>query len=78
MVGRATFADNTQVFEHIWLPDASQVALGAPWDPNSPEWVIWEVQVPKFEVTFFGEWGRHGSPWADTLGKRSHGLQEGF
>ena len=25
-----------------------------------------------------GEWGRHGSPWADTLGKQSHGLQEGF
>ena len=24
------------------------------------------------------EWGRHGSVWADTLGKRSHGLQEGF
>ena len=24
------------------------------------------------------EWGRHGSPRADTLGKRSHGLQEGF
>ena len=27
---------------------------------------------------FGDEWGRHGSPWADTLGKRSHGLQEGF
>ena len=25
-----------------------------------------------------GEWGRGGSPWAHTLGKRSHGLQEGF
>ena len=50
MVGRATFADKTQVFEHSRLPDASQVTLGAPWDPNSPEWVIWEVQVPKFEV----------------------------
>ena len=24
------------------------------------------------------EWGRHGSPRAHTLGKRSHGLQEGF
>ena len=24
------------------------------------------------------EWGRHGSPRADTLGKRSHGLKEGF
>ena len=24
------------------------------------------------------ESGRHGSPRADTLGKRSHGLQEGF
>ena len=24
------------------------------------------------------EWGRHGSAWAHTLGKRSHGLQEGF
>ena len=24
------------------------------------------------------EWGRHGPAWADTLGKRSHGLQEGF
>ena len=24
------------------------------------------------------EWGRHGSVRADTLGKRSHGLQEGF
>ena len=23
------------------------------------------------------EWGRHGSPRAHTLGKRSHGLQEG-
>ena len=26
MVGRATLADKTQVFEHICLPDASQVA----------------------------------------------------
>ena len=25
-----------------------------------------------------GEWGRHGSPRADTLGKQSHWLQEGF
>ena len=24
------------------------------------------------------EWGRHGSEWAETLGKWSHGLQEGF
>ena len=24
------------------------------------------------------ERGRHGSPRADTLGKQSHGLQEGF
>ena len=24
------------------------------------------------------EWGRHGSVWADTLGKWSHRLQEGF
>ena len=24
------------------------------------------------------EWGRHGSPPADTLGKPSRGLQEGF
>ena len=24
------------------------------------------------------EWGHHGSPWAHTLGKRSHGLEEGF
>ena len=27
---------------------------------------------------FGGEWGRRGSPRADTLGKRSHGLQQGF
>ena len=26
----------------------------------------------------WAEWGRGGSGWADTLGKRSHGLQEGF
>ena len=25
-----------------------------------------------------GEWGRRGSVWADTPGKRSHGLREGF
>ena len=24
------------------------------------------------------EWGRRGSEWAHTLGKRRHGLQEGF
>ena len=24
------------------------------------------------------EWGRHGTIWAHTLGKRRHGLQEGF
>ena len=30
MAGRATFADKTQVFEHIWLPDAAQVTLGTP------------------------------------------------
>ena len=27
---------------------------------------------------FGHEWGRHGSEWAHTLGKRRHGLQEGF
>ena len=30
------------------------------------------------EVVPGPEWGRHGSPRAHTLGKRSHGLQEGF
>ena len=24
------------------------------------------------------EWGRHDSEWAETLGKRGHGLQKGF
>ena len=78
MLGRATFADKTQVFEHSRLPDASQVTLGAPWDPNSPEWVIWEVQVPKFEVILRVNgvaMDRHG---LILLGKRSHGLQEDF
>ena len=28
--------------------------------------------------TFRHIWGRHGSVWAHTLGKRSYGLQEGF
>ena len=28
--------------------------------------------------SFGDEWGRHGSEWAHTLGKRRHGLQEGF
>ena len=48
---------------------------------SSGKWVIWEIQVQKNvkELCHFGgEWGRHGSPRADTLGKRSHGLQEGF
>ena len=29
-------------------------------------------------VRKWAEWGRRGSAWTDTLGKRSHGLQEGF
>ena len=28
--------------------------------------------------SFGDEWGRGGAVWAHTLGKRSHGLQEGF
>ena len=28
--------------------------------------------------SFGAEWGRRGSVWAHTLGKRSHGVQEGF
>ena len=32
----------------------------------------------KEKYGILAEWGRHGSVWADTLGKRSHGLQEGF
>ena len=28
--------------------------------------------------SFGAEWGRRGSVWAHTLGKRSHGIQEGF
>ena len=29
-------------------------------------------------VRKWAEWGHRRSAWADTLGKRSHGLQEGF
>ena len=36
------------------------------------------VRCPTNWVVPRPEWGRHGSPRADTLGKRSHGLQEGF
>ena len=28
--------------------------------------------------SFGDEWGRRGSEWGHTLGKRRHGLQEGF
>ncbi len=37
------------------------------------------MYVGCFDGDDFGhEWDRHGSEWADTLGKWSHGLQEGF
>ena len=37
------------------------------------------MYVGCFDGDDFGrEWGRRGSEWAHTLGKRRHGLQEGF
>ena len=44
---------------------------------NQILWVRASLQNVKFRD--FGHfWGRRGSPRADTLGKRRHGLQEGF
>ena len=57
-------------------------------DPTSHQKLIfqetyWQIQRGRhLKVIFFckigTEWGRHGSPRANTQSQRSHGLQEGF
>ena len=38
----------------------------------------WETMKMLKTGNFGAEWGRRGSIWAHTLGKRSYGLREGF
>ena len=55
MVGRATFADKTQVFEHIWLLDASQVT-GSPWRAQ----MDWSLNRRLYQA--WGHWGQPPPP----------------
>ena len=50
--------------------------------PPPPPYILkkggWETMKRLKRGSFGDEWGRGGAVWAHTLGKRSHGLQEGF
>ena len=64
-----------------WVPEFGR-AVDGKIDPPPLPYIFkkggWRTMKRLKRGSFGDEWGRGGAVWAHTLGKRSHGLQEGF
>ena len=66
-----------------WVPNfpVGEVAeIRVKWNGVGDGWDLGVARTYKNlkSGNIWDEWGRHASEWAETLGKWSHGLQEGF